>query len=498
MNRGAAVLLLIIAAGSPAVGQVTTAQYDNARTGADIHEQRLTPAVVNKEHFGKLFSLSVDGDVYAQPLVLAHVPIPGKGTHDVVYVATEDDDVYAFDASHGGEPLWRVALATGGATPVPGSDVMCPFIRPNIGISATPVIDTVSGTLFVLVRTKESGNYVHRLHALDVRTGAARHPAVAIAAPGFDLLHENPRSALLLSRGRVYLSWGSSCDVSPYHGFVMAFDARTLERLAVFNVTPTGQMGAVWQGHAGIAADSAGQVFVATANGSYDADKPGGSNYSNSVVRLSPSLQVQDFFTPFNQQELNDQDNDLGGGGPVLLPDRPGHRRLAVVGGKGGGLYVLNRESLGHFHAGDNRHAIQVIPTAGSVFGAPATWNGRVYLWGSDDVLRSFAIVGDSLREIGQGKVQFIDPGSTPTVSAEGDRNGIVWAITSKGWRSPDRPAVLYAFDAANVANELYDSEQNAERDRPGNALRFSIPTVALGRVYVGVKSGVAVYGQLR
>jgi len=352
----------------------------------------------------------------------------------------------------------------------------------------------------VLARTKEALGYVHRLHALDIRTGRARIAPVEIVTPGFDPLHENPRSALLLSRGRVYLSWGSSCDVSPYHGFVMAFDARTLERLAVFNVTPTGQMGAVWQGHAGVAADDSGRVFVVTANGSYDADKPGGQNYSNSVLRLSlagKTLQVEDFFTPFNQQQLNDADNDLGGGGPVLLPDRPRRHRTLVVGGKGGGLYVLNRDSLGHFHAGDNRHAIQVIPTAGSVFGAAATWNGRVFLWASDDVLRSFAIVGDTLAEIGRGRVQFLDPGATPTVSADGNGNGIVWAITSKGWRSPDRPAVLYAFDAANVANELYDSEQNAARDRPGMALRFSIPTVAQGRVYVGVKGAVAVYGVL-
>jgi len=475
---GEAVLVLL---------QVTTAQYDNARTGSYTHEQTLTPAVVNKAHFGKLFSLAVTGDVYAQPLVHA----------GVVFVATEHDDVYAFDAAKPGEPLWHVSLL-GGGIPVPDFDVACPFIRPDIGISATPVIDTMSGTIYALARTKEGSAHVQRLHALDIRTGKARRPAVEIGAPGFDPLRENPRAALLLAGGKLFLSWGSSCDVGPYHGFVMAFDPQTLERLAVFNVTPTGQMGAVWQGHAGIAADNSGNVFVVTANGSYDADQPGGQNYSNSVLRLvltGNGFQVADFFTPFNQQQLSNEDNDLGGGGPVLLPDRPRRRRVVIVGGKGGGLYVLNRDSLGGFHASDNGHAMQVIPTAASVFGAPATWNGRVYLWSAEDVLRAFAIVGDTLREIGRGKVKFIDPGATPTVSADGVRNGIVWAITSKGWRSPDRPAVLYAFDAANVANELWDSEQNPARDRAGMALRFSIPTVAQGRVYVGTKGRIDVYG---
>lgn len=467
--------------------QVATAQYDNARTGAYTHEHLLTPAVVNQATFGKVFSYPVTGDVYAQPLVHS----------GVVFVATEHDDVYAFAAGKAGEPLWHVSLL-GSGIPVPDIDVACPFIRPNIGVSATPVIDTTSGTIFVVARTKEGSRFVQRLHALDIRTGKARRSAVEIAAAGFDPQRENPRAALLLAAGRLYLTWGSSCDVGPYHGFVMAYDPATLERLAVFNVTPTGQMGAVWQGHAGIAADSGGNIFVVTANGSYDADQPGGQNYGNSVLRLvfsGTALQVQDFFTPFNQQQLNNADNDLGGGGPVLLPDRPRRRRLLVVGGKGGGLYVLNRDSLGRFHPGDNRHAEQVIATPASVFGAPATWNGRVYLWSADDVLRSFAIVGDTLREIGRGAVRFTDPGATPTVSADGVRNGIVWAITSKGWRSPDRPAVLYAFDAANVTNELWDSEQNAARDRAGMALRFSIPTVAQGHVYVGTKGSVVVYG---
>jgi len=505
-----------------ASAQVTTAQYDNARTGSDTVERHLTPRNVGPDGFGKLLTLSVEGDVYAQPLWLPHLSIPGNGVHDVLFVATEHDDVYAFDATgQSAAPLWHVAFAAParGVLPVPSRDARCPFIRPDIGISATPVIDTTTGTLYVLARTKESdtrgtATYVQRLHALDVHTGAEKFGGPVViqaavrgtagaAADGrvrFDPLTENPRSALLLTNGLVYLAWASSCDVAPYHGWVMTYDGRTLRQVGVLNTTPDGEAGGIWQGQAGLAADQEGQVFAVTGNGTFDGDVPerAARNYGNSVLRLGRDAAVHDYFTPFNQEALNAQDLDLGSGGPVLLPPQPGrYPHLLVVGGKGGGLYVVNRDSMGRFHPGDNRHAVQVIETGRSCFGAVAYWSHHVFAWSADDVLRDYLVEGDSLRPVGRGTVQLIDPGATPTISANGARDGIVWVIASKGWRAADQPAVLHAFDASNVARELYTSEQHASRDRAGMTLRFSIPTVADGRVYVGTKGGIEVYGLL-
>jgi hypothetical protein len=283
----------------------------------------------------------------------------------------------------------------------------------------------------------------------------------------------------------------------------MAYAARTLAQVAAFNTTPDGDNGGIWQGQAGLAADEAGAVYAITGNGTFDADVPGGRDFGNSVLKLALSgheLAVRDFFTPFNQQQLNTQDLDLGSGGPVLLPAQPGaHPDLLITGGKGGGLYVVDRDALGHFHAGDNRHAVQTLETAGGVFGAVAYWNRHVYLLASDDVMRDFAFEPGAapLRLVGKGTVQFIDPGATPTVSANGAQGGIVWVIGSKGWRAPDQPAVLHAFEAANVAHELYNSEQDSGRDRAGLTLRFTIPTVVDGRVYVATKGAVDVYGLL-
>ncbi|HWH50250.1 MAG TPA: hypothetical protein VN651_01805 [Gemmatimonadaceae bacterium] len=500
---------------SPGGAQVVTAQYDNARTGSNLHETRLSPQSVNAAAFGKVGALSVDGDVYAQVLYLPSVTIPGKGKHAVIFVATEHNSVYAFDASVIGAPLWRVNLSGANGSTLVVRDVACPFIRPEVGITPTPVIDTTTGTMYLLARTKEHGSYVQRLHALDVTTGAPRHEAVQISASvrgtgagssggvvAFDARRENPRAALLLTNGRVILSWASSCDVGPYHGWLMAYDARTLAQVAAFNATPDGADGGIWQGDAGPAADAAGHIFAATGNGTFDAAS-GGRDYGDSILELSISasgFDVVDYFTPFDEKMLNEQDGDLGSGGPLLVPRQPGPRRdLLFMGGKGGGVYLLERGRLGRFTRGGDSLAVQTMKAPGMVMGAAAYWNGRIYTLWSSDVIRSFGLTNGQVNPApsSQGSHRFADPGATPTVSSNGGAGGIVWVVETRTWNGSDRPAVLHAYDASNVARELYSSELNAARDRAGVALRFAIPTVAGGRVYVGTKGEVDVYAPL-
>lgn len=437
-------LALSVVSPSVLIAQVTTAQYDNARTSAYLAETTLTPRKVNTATFGRTHVIEVDGDVYAQVLYLPSVVIQGKGTHGVIFIATTHNSVYAFDAASPGEPLWDVNLSglVPGGKPVPARDVRCPFIRPEVGITTTPVIDTATGTMYVLARTKEGGHYVQRLHALDVTSGAPRRPPVVIRASvrgtgagnvgaivSFDPLRENPRAALLLSHGRPVIAWASSCDVGPYHGWVMAFDARTLAKRAVLNVTPDGSGGGIWQGDAGLAAGQDGAIYAVTGNGTFDA---GGGNagrdYGDTVLRLALTARgftVSDFFTPDDQKILDEQDGDLGSGGPLLLPDQP---------------------------------AVQTMQAPGMVMGASAYWNGHVFTVWSRDVIKDFALSNGRLSAtpVARGAHVFTDPGATPTISANGTRDGIVWVLETRTWNGDDRPAILHAYDAANVSTELY------------------------------------------
>jgi outer membrane protein assembly factor BamB len=284
----------------------------------------------------------------------------------------------------------------------------------------------------------------------------------------------------------------------------MAYDARTLAQSGVFNTSPDAEKSGIWQGDTGPAADAEGNVFVVSGNGKFSAFAPPGRDFGDSILKLAlsnHSLGVADFFTPFNQQELDANDFDLGSGGPVLLPEQPGpHRHVLIAGGKGGGIYVIDRDHMGRYHAGDNSHAVQVIRKTHGIYSAPAYWNQHLFFVWSDDVLKDYRLDHGQLSTapVAHGTTRFNDPGATPTVSANGNTNGVVWVLRSKGWRAPDRPAVLYAFDAAQVARELYNSEQNATRDRAGSCLRFNIPTVADGKVYVGAKNELDVYGMLR
>ena len=488
---------------------VTTSQYDAARTGANLSETRLTPKNVNATQFGKLGVLRVDGAVYAQPLYVPGVAMPGKGTHDVVFVATEHDSIYAFDASGTiAEPLWRVSFlnAADGIGTVQANNVRCPFLAPEIGITPTPVIDERTGTLYVLARTKEHkgilrDDYMQRLHALAITTGMEKFGGpVEIRASGFDPLRENPRAALLLTDGRVYLSWGSSCDVKPYHGWVMAYDEQSLRQLAAFNTSPEAGESGIWASDTGLAADGQGNVFAATGNGEYTRDR-GGRDYGDTVLKLrieGGRLAVADSFTPHDQRSLNAHDADLGSGGTVLLPPQPGlDPNLLLVGGKGGALYAIDRDRMGGYQPHAEKDAVQTTVFPRALFGASAYWNGHVYAVGANDAIREFALRQGEMKPGSSGTDEFPDGGATPAVSANGTRDGIVWAIESLGWREGRRPAVLHAYDALNVARELYTSGQNAERDRAGNALRFTIPTIANGRVYVGGRGEVDVYGLL-
>jgi PQQ-like domain len=507
-----------------ALAQVTTSQYDNARTGAYLGEKTLSPQNVNAKQFGKIFALPVDGDVYAQPLYVPGVEIPGQGKHNVVYIATENDSVYAFDAEGNPKtPLWQVSFidAKAGITTLSEDIVSCPFIAPKVGITSTPVIDLKSGTLYVLARTRESAGVLRsstfhqRLHALAITTGVEKFGGpveikASVTGSGggstggsvaFDPWKENPRAALLLVNGIVYLTWASSCDVGPYHGWVLAYDAQTLQQKGVFNVSPDAEEGGIWAGDAGPAADSDGNIFVATGNGKFDAGS-NGRDYGDSMLKLSvgsDGLALRDYFTPANQEQLNASDSDLGSGGPVLLPNHPGpHPHLLLIGGKGATLYLLDRDRLGKYQKVTNIDPLQTIPAASDILGAVGYWNKHVYFLGSQDVLRDFALEnGKLVLKVNAAGPKFTDPGATPTISADGTKKGVVWVIGTKTWNGSDRPAVLHAYDAVNVARELYNTEQNSARDRPGLALRFTIPTVVNSRVYVGAKSEVDVYGLL-
>jgi len=507
----------------PAPAAVTTAQYDNARTGANLLETALTPQNVNAKQFGRLAFLPVDGDVYAQPLFLPNVEIPGKGTHGVIFTATEHDSVYASDAGAASTtPLWQVGFLQQdkSVTPVLAGDVNCPFIQPEIGITSTPVIDPHTRTLYVLARTKEASNgrwvYRQKPHALDVATGAEKFggPVVIQArAKGgnflgiqsqvdFDPLKENQRAALLLNRGNVYVTWASSCDVGPYFGWVMAYDAHTLAQTAVLNVSPVAGESGIWQSDAGPAADSDGNVYLITGNGKFTAAS-GGHDFGDSVLKLAltaKGLEVRDYFTPSDEAKLNATDGDFGSGGPLLLPDQPGpHPHLVLAAGKAAKIYALDRDNLGKFHKGGDTNAVQVVKAGAQSFGAPAYWNGHVYYFLSGDVLRDYALQNGRLsaQPIATGPTKFVDSGATPTVSADGAKNGIVWVLSSKAWNGADQNAMLFAYDATNITREIYNSDQNPTRDRAGMALRFAIPTVANGRVYIGTKRRLDVYGLL-
>jgi len=507
---------------------VATYHNDNARTGQSVIETILTPDNVNAAQFGKLYSFPVDGYVYAQPLYMPQVAIPGNGIHNVVIVATQHDSVYAFDSdSPMPAPLWKANFlnAEAGVTTLSPADVGASDILPEIGITSTPVIDVASHTLYVVAATKENGAFYHRLHALDLASGAEKFAGprtIQASYPGtaqdghdgvltFSSRYQLQRAALLLAKGKVYVAFASNADSGLYHGWVIAYDATTLRQTGAWVSTPDGYQGGIWMSGCGVSADNDGNLYLSVANGPFDAygEQPG-ANFSDSVVKLKPGargITLADFFTPYNQAKMAEEDLDLGSAGVLLLPEEVGsHPPLAVTSGKNGHIYVLNRDRLGGYNeARGNPQAIQEVKgQLKQQMGTPAYWNGRVYFGAGTspqkDGIKAFAVRNGvlSASPVSQSAAIYQLTRSTVSVSANGNSNGIVWAVDNDAYYNPQQgPAVLHAYDAKNLARELYNSNQRLARDNPGQSSKFTVPTVANGKVFVAGANQLSVYGLL-
>jgi hypothetical protein len=489
---------------------VLTQHNDNARTGANTQEYALTPTTISGANFGKLFSCTLDspGYVYAEPLYVANLTMNDGQKHNVVFVATESDWVYAYDAdSSTCQQLWNKSLLQAAETTVPPADTAeLNDLTPEIGITSTPVIDVQAGIIFVCAKSKNTSSYFHRLHALTLASGADAMTPVEITAPNFVPLTHLQRPALLLSSGTVYVAFGSHGDHNTYQGWLMGYDAATLTQSFVWSTTDAtsgNHQGAIWQSGGGPSADASGNIFVETANGAFDADS-GGINYSDSVVKLNASGSVLDYFTPFNESLLNSGDVDLGSSSVVLLPDSvgtPAHRHLMIATGKPGKIFLLDQTDLGKFNSVlsqdlqevDVLNAMQVI---GGVFGPPAYWNGNIYVAAISDYLKQFTIASGTISSTPHSHSSGIysKRGSVPAVSANGTSGGIVWALDISAY--PSGPAVLNAYDATNLATQLYSSPTSGT-GAAGNAVKFAVPTVANGRVYVGTQGQLDVFGLL-
>ncbi|HTQ53203.1 MAG TPA: chitobiase/beta-hexosaminidase C-terminal domain-containing protein [Bryobacteraceae bacterium] len=502
---------------------VTTYHNDNSRSGLNSHEVVLTPANVTPDTFGLRFVQPVDGYLYAQPLYVPAVNIAGQ-SHNVVYVATEHDSVYAFDADNNtganAQPLWHVSFINPPAVTTVDSnnDAGCGDLVPEIGITGTPVIDTSTGTLYVVANTKENGTFFQRLHALDIATGGEKFGgplAIQATVPGhgagssggkiaFDPLKQAQRPGLLLRQGIVYVTFASHCDIGPYHAWTFAYTASALQLAAVWVSTPNGSDGGIWQSGGAPASDSSG-IYFATGNGTFDVDQ-GGRDWGDTILKMgSPAggtLPVLSSFTPFNQDVMNDDDVDLGSGGPMLLPDLPAgspHAHLLVQSGKFGNIYLVDRDAMGGYNSGTDQIVQELDGANGGIWGMPAYWNSNVYFGGQYDNLKAFSFNAGgsgllSTSATSYSPEQFAFPGPTPSVSSNGAANGIVWAVGTDAYGS-DGPAVLHAYDATNLAHELYSSTDNGPRDVPGPAVKFAAATVARGKVYLGTATRLAVYG---
>ena len=523
-----AILAFVVSCATNAAAQdVLTWHNDNARTGQNLAERILTLQNVNPVTFGKLFIIHVDGKVVAEPLFAKAIEMPGHGVRSVLFVVTEHDTAYAFDADSG-SLFWRAILLKPGESP---SDTLnCSQEAPEIGITATPVIDLQRGhgTIYVVAMSRDgNGHYFQRLHALDLQTGreefggpkdiTATFPGTGVeshdGAAVFNPRQYEERAALLLLNGTVYTSWASHCDANPYNGWIMAYDSRTLRQKAVLDLTPNGEKGSIWQSGAGPAADPEGNIYLLTGNGSFDTtlDRqgfPSLGDFGNSFVKIWPGaakLSVVDYFTPFNVLEENRADMDLGAGGAVVLPrmrEAAGKIvELVVSAAKDKNIYLLNRADMGEFHPG-NRGVYQELPNAlkGSDYrGQPAYFDGRLYCSSAGDFLYEFRFVSARLlpQPASHTTQKFAYPGVAPSVSADGLRNAIVWAVENEPGK-PFGPAVLHAYDAADLSRELYSSNAAANgRDSFGYGNKFITPVVADGKVYVGTTDGVGVFGLL-
>jgi CSLREA domain-containing protein len=497
---------------------VLTYHNDAARTGQYLSETTLTPADVTSSAFGKLSVLGVDGRVDAQPLYKSGVSIPGQGTHNVLYVVTEHDSVYAFDADTGGI-LWQVSVLGSGESPSDNRN--CTQVTPEIGITSTPVIDPtagVHGTIYVLGMSKLGSSYFHRIHALDITTGleefggpvtiAATYPGVGANSSNglvvFDPKQYKERAGLLLLGGTLYIFFSSHCDIPPYTGWIMGYDSTLLTQSSVLNVTPNGSDGSIWASGAAPAADAEGNIYLLVANGTFDTTLNNGfpvnGDYGNAFLKVSTTvaLHVADYFEMFNTVAESNADEDLGSGGALLLPDMTDSmshvRHLAVGAGKDKNLYLVDGDNMGHFNSSGNTNVYQTLPLLGQEFGMPAYFNDTLYYGpvGSPLIALPFSNALLPASPSSGTSLSFVYPGTTPSISASGSANGIVWAVENAS------NAVLHAYDATNLAHELYNSNQAAGgRDTFGAGNKFITATVANGKVYVGTTNGVGVFGLL-
>jgi hypothetical protein len=506
-----------------AITDVVTYHNDAMRTGQNLTETVLTLGNVRSASFGLLHLLAADGLVDAAPLVVSKLAI-GGALHNVVYVATENDSVYAYDADSGALLQHASLLGTGESS----SDARnCDQVVPKIGITATPVIDRSAGpngTMFVVAMSRDSGGtYFQRLHALDLVTLADRMTPVVIQAsyPGsaygasgqvaFVPDQYKERGALLLLQGQIFTVWASHCDAGAYNGWIIAYDEATLTQTQVLNLTPNGAQGAIWD-VAGLAVDSGGALYTLLGNGIFDTTLAGNGlpsqqDYGNAAVRISlasGALAVTDYFTSWDTTSQSQSDVDLGSGSPLLLPDQidsnGAARHLMLAAGKNTILYLLDRDNMGKYNgntaSSDNIYQELAGVLSGQVFSAPVYFNGSIYLADVGGSLKQFALGAARLpaSPTSQSTTSFAFPGASPSISAAGSSNAIVWAVQS----SPGSAAVLHAYNPANLAVEYYNSTQAANgRDAFGNGNKYITPVVANGKVFVGTPSGVAVFGLL-
>ncbi|HEY6445984.1 MAG TPA: hypothetical protein VIY53_05950 [Acidobacteriaceae bacterium] len=505
---------------------VLTYHNDLARDGANTQEYALTPSTVSSTTFGKLFSCAVDGAIFAQPLWVPKVTI-GTAVHNVVFVATQHDSLYAFDADSNTTPcaaLWHVSLidgphgGTSGETSVPsypgnmgiGSGSF--DIAPEVGVTGTPVIDPTTNTLYVVSKScnEAETSFYQRLHAINLVTGSEKFgKPVTIAAtfPGtgddgttttFVPQQENQRAGLVLSNGVVYIAWASHEDTYPYYGWVMGYNASNLTQVSVFNDTPNAGAGGIWMSGAAPAVDEFGNIYVLTGNGNFDANSSSAPNndYGDSLLQFNGALQVQQYFTPSDQQTDNESDQDFGSGGALVLADIPANgsnpTHLIIGGGKDGALYVNNRDHLGGY--GDS-NAWQVFNLGNSIFAMGAFWNDTYYVAPISSALQPYTLNLQTAKLTQMGAASsatFGYPGSTPSISSMPDNsNGIAWALDNSQYCRPGTPGcaptILHALEATNLSNELWNSSQ-ASSNTPGNGVKFTVPTVANGKVYVGTR----------
>ena len=505
---------------APSGIDVITYHFDNLRTGQNVNEMTLTPANVRQATFGKLGEFPVDGLVDAQPLLLSGLAIPGKGNKNVLYAVTEHDSIYAFDADSisptGGTILWQTTALLSAETT--SDDRGCAQVTPEIGITSTPVIDRSRNAIYLIAMSKDgNGNYYQRLHALDLTTGKERFggPATIQATyPGtgenssngklvFDPKQYKERPGLLQIGGTIYTMWSSHCDFRPYTSWIMAYSADTLAQVSVLNLVPNGSDGAIWMAGAAPAADAGGNIYTILGNGDFDTTLnaqgfPSNSNCGNCYVKITSTLPLTllDYFTPLNTVSESNGDVDFGSGGPLLLPDTVDGtgktRHLAIGSGKDANIYVLDRDNMGKFNVGaDNIYQLITGQLSGGVYSKPSYFNGTVYYGAVNDTIKAFPVTNGLLATSpsSHSAHSFAYPGATPSISASGTANGIVWVVENVS------PAVLHAYDATNLSNEFYNSSQAANgRDQFSNN-KFITPMIANGRVYVGTSRSVAVFG---